>query len=153
MTHTLTTSMTLPVPRADVFAFFAEAHNLERITPPALRFHITSPSPVTIEQDALIEYTMRLHGVHFGWLTKITRWDPPHEFVDEQLKGPYKLWVHRHTFEERDGTTIINDEVRYRLPLWPFGEIVHPIIRRQLNSIFAYRQQAVARYFAEEYAH
>jgi ligand-binding SRPBCC domain-containing protein len=151
MTHILKTSMTLRVPRDEVFQFFAEAQNLERITPPEMRFKILTPLPITIKQGALIEYSMSLHGARFRWLTKITRWNPPHEFVDEQLSGPYKMWIHTHTFEEQDGSTTIHDEVRYRLPFWPFSEVAHPAVRWQLNKIFRFRQEAVRQYFARQH--
>ena len=143
--------MTLPVPRAEVFEFFAEAQNLERIMPRALRFKILTPLPITIEQGALIEYSMSLHGASFRWLTKITCWNPPYEFVDEQLSGPYKMWIHRHFFEEQDGATTIKDEVRYHLPLWPFGEITYPVVRWQIGKIFHFRQEAVRRFFARKH--
>jgi len=143
MTHILKTAMTLPLPRAEVFAFFAEAQNLERITPPQLRFRILTPLPLTIKQGSLIEYSMSLHGARFRWLTKITHWNPPHGFVDEQLRGPYKVWIHTHTFEAQGGQTIITDEVQYRLPFRPLGEIAYPLVRWQLEGIFRSRQEAV----------
>jgi ligand-binding SRPBCC domain-containing protein len=148
MTHVVRASMTLERDRDEVFAFFAAAENLERITPSSLRFEIVTPRPIEIRQGALIEYRLKLLGIPFRWLTEITVWDPPHEFVDEQLKGPYRLWRHRHTFREVEGGTEIEDVVQYGLPFPPLGDLALPLIRRELRRIFAHRQEAVARLLA-----
>ncbi len=145
MDRELHTTLELPLPVDEVFAFFAEAGNLERITPPELRFEILTSLPVEMRRGTLLEYRLRLFGVPFRWQTRIAAWDPPHGFVDVQLRGPYALWEHTHVFVATDGGTLIDDRVRYRLPLAPFGDVVHPLVRRQLARIFAYRQEAVRR--------
>ena len=147
--HTLTTSMRLPLPRQEVFAFFAEAANLERITPPELRVEIVTPQPLHLVEGTLIDYQLRLLGVPLRWQSQIIRWDPPGTFVDAQRRGPYKSWIHTHRFREVEGETIIEDAVEYCLPYWPLGELVYPLVRRQLHRIFRYRQQAIRAYFFE----
>ena len=147
MIHLLRSSMELLLPREEVFAFFADAANLQRITPPELGFEILTSQPFRLAEGALIDYRLRLFGLPFSWQTRIARWDPPHQFVDEQVRGPYGLWIHTHQFHEMGRKTIISDEVQYRLPLWPLGEIAHPLVRAQLNHIFSYRQEAISACF------
>ena len=130
------------MPREAVFAFFADAPNLERITPPELRFRILTPHPIPMQQGTLIDYKLRLCGVSFSWRACITAWEPPVGFVDEQVHGPYRLWRHSHRFCEAWEGTIIEDTVHYRLP---FGDSFHPLMGLQLRRIFRFRQSAVRR--------
>ena len=142
--HLLHTSMHLPLPRPEVFAFFADAANLEAITPPELHFHITTPLPITMRKDAIIDYRLRLRGIPFSWRTRIAEWEPPLRFVDEQLRGPYALWEHTHTFTNApDGGTLVQDTVRYQLPLGPLGRLALQLVKQDLSRIFGYREVRV----------
>lgn len=144
--HLLKYQIEIGLPRPQVFDFFADAGNLERITPPQLNFHIVTPQPIDIQKGTLIDYELKLRGLPMRWRTEISEWDPPNSFVDRQLSGPYKQWIHRHTFTELGPSrTLIEDEVRYRLPLEPLADAAHFIVRRELEAIFEFRQQAVAR--------
>ncbi len=135
----------LPIDRA--FEFYGDARNLERITPPWLGFEVTTPGPIEMEVGTLIEYRLRLHRVPVRWRTRIEVWEPPRRFVDAQIRGPYSLWEHTHTFEaEGPEATIIRDRVRYAIPFGPLGELANRLlVRRDLRRIFDYRREAVAR--------
>ncbi len=132
-------------PRAEVFAFFADARNLEAITPPWLRFGIETPGPVEMRRGTLISYRMSLHGLSVRWLTRIEEWEPQRRFVDRQLRGPYALWHHTHCFDDRARGTVMCDRVRYALPLGPLGELARgAFVDRDLGRIFDFRRDAVA---------
>src|SRR5262249_43066673 len=104
-------------PIEEVFAFYSDATNLEAITPPWLHFSVIRRPPIGVAAGPVIEYRLRWHVVPLRWTTLIEEWEPPHRFVDTQLRGPYRFWQHTHTFEARAGGTLIRDRVRYRLPL------------------------------------
>lgn len=143
-TYRLIREQIISRPLDEVFAFFADARNLEALTPPWLRFEILTPGEIEMRVGSIIQYALRVHGLPIHWTTSITVWNPPFEFVDVQLRGPYVLWHHRHTFEPIGNSTRMIDEVNYRLPLGWIGRAMHSVIvRRDLKTIFDYREQAV----------
>ena len=132
-------------PRTEVFSFFSNAFNLERLTPPFLNFKILTPAPIDIQTDTIIEYRIKLFGIPMYWRTRILNFEPEDSFVDSQERGPYTLWHHTHTFEETDDGTLMKDIVLYRLPLGPLGRLAHFLfVRRTLKRIFSYRRDALA---------
>ena len=144
--HVLERCQRLPVTAERAFAFFSDARNLEAITPSWLRFRVLTPGAIEMRPGALIEYRLRLHGVPLTWRTRIAVWEPPHRFVDVQLRGPYALWEHTHTFAPAAAdAVIIRDRVRYALPFGPLGELARRLfVRRDLDRIFDHRRRAIA---------
>lgn len=139
--HQFQCDVWLPLPPEELFPFFSDAANLDGITPPWLHFRIVTPQPLEMRAGTLIDYKLKVRGMPLRWRTRIREWQPPHRFVDEQLRGPYRLWIHEHLLEARDGGTLARDVVRYAVPL---DFLVHPLfVRRDVESLFAFRQEAL----------
>lgn len=132
----------LPRPIDEVFAFFSEADNLERITPPWLSFRIATPGPIVMQVGTVIDYALKIRGVPVRWRSEITEWGPPYAFTDEQRRGPYRSWVHRHSFAEADGGTRVTDRVAYRV--WGGRLFDRLFVRRDVERIFRFRQARLA---------
>lgn len=144
-TYLLTSSLFVRRPRAEVFDFFADARNLEFITPPWLKFNVLTPTPIAMRVGALIDYKLKVRGFPMRWQSEITAWEPPHRFIDEQRRGPYRLWIHEHTFVEQDGGTLVSDRVEYAVP---GGAIVRRLfVAPDLEKIFAFRRERLAEHF------
>ena len=144
--HTLETTQRLPGPPETVFPFFADARNLEAITPPLLRFRVLTPGPIEMRVGTHIQYRLRVRGLPVSWQTLIQAWEPPHRFVDVQIRGPYALWHHTHEFvATADGTgTLMTDRVRYAVGFGPLGSLaVRALVRRDVEAIFAFRREAI----------
>lgn len=141
----LNAEMIIPHRLDSVFPYFAAAHNLEEITPPFLKFRVSSSDELVMAPGTVIEYSLRLHGIPLGWKSLISVWEPPYRFVDEQLRGPYRYWIHEHIFEERGNGVLVKDHVRYQV----FGgRIVHDLfVKRDLMTIFQFRQQKLSALF------
>jgi ligand-binding SRPBCC domain-containing protein len=144
--HQLARTQRIGRPLPEVFAFFADASNLEALTPPFLHFRILSPMPIEMRTGAQLDYQLSLFGVPVKWRTRITDWQPGRRFVDEQESGPYALWRHTHEFEAHDACTIVRDAVQYSVPLGALGTIAHALfVRRTLDRIFDFRRDAIGR--------
>lgn len=145
MANVFTIEFWLPQPRYCVFPFFADARNLQSITPPWLRFEVLTPPPIVMQRGTRIDYRLRIHGIPFNWQSEITCWEPPFRFRDEQRRGPYRTWIHTHEFTEREDGTLCRDQVEYTVP---GGRLVDALfVRRDVESIFAYRRKALQNRF------
>ncbi len=143
--YRLDTGTWLRKPLAEVFAFFADAGNLETLTPPWLRFELITRTPIDMAPGTMIDYRLRLFGLPVRWRSEITAWEPPVRFVDEQRRGPYRLWRHTHTFAAEDGGTRVEDHVEFSAL---GGAIVNEwIVARDLRRIFSYRHHQLDRLF------
>jgi ligand-binding SRPBCC domain-containing protein len=137
----------LPAPREQVFEFFSDASRLELLTPPWLKFKVLTPSPIKMAAGLTIDYRLRLHGLPMRWQTLISVWEPPVRFVDEQARGPYRLWHHEHIFEPVEGGTLCRDLVDYKIL---GGRIIDALfVRPDLRKIFAFRRQKLAELFPQ----
>ena len=135
----------LPLPPSDVFPFFGDAANLEAITPTWLHFKTLTPAPIEMKAGTLIDYQIRVHGFPCKWRTRISVWEPPYRFVDEQIRGPYRQWIHEHQFEAKRGGTLVRDSVRYAVP---FDFLIHAwLVRPDIEQIFLYRSTALQKRF------
>jgi ligand-binding SRPBCC domain-containing protein len=136
-TFRLQTQLWLPQPRDKIFAFFADPRNLDRLTPAWLKFHTETLDTSKISRGAMLNYRLRIHGIPIRWQSEISAWDPPDGFIDRQVKGPYALWIHQHTFAESSGGTMVGDDVEYAVP---GGALVQKfLVAHDLARIFAYR--------------
>ena len=143
--YQLKTELWLPQPRSEIFQFFADPANLERLTPEWLRFEIISEAQQTLTEGTRLNYRLRIHGVPITWQSEITGWNPPHQFVDRQTRGPYRLWIHEHTFVDQEGGTLVCDNVQYSV----FGGALvnRFLVSPDLDRIFKYRHRALKTIF------
>ena len=131
-----------------VFSFFAKPENLRRITPSTLDFQILTPTPISMVKGTVIDYNIKVMGIRVHWRTLITSYNPPNQFVDEQTKGPYLLWIHTHTFKVKDEGVEIHDCIEYSIPMGLLGRFVHFLwIKRKLDQIFDFRRRKIEEIF------
>ena len=148
--HTLKKEQKISRNILDVFEFFSKPENLSIITPKKMDFKILTPSPIEMKEGALIDYTVKIKTFPVRWRTLITKYDPPHVFIDQQLKGPYSIWHHTHTFEKiNDKETLISDIIKYGLPFSFIGSMVNSLyVKKDLENIFSYRFEKIREIFA-----
>ena len=148
MSHVLEREQIVPRPVAEVFAFFPDAANLERLTPPRLNFKILTHLPIVMRSGAVIDYQLSLFRVPFRWRTLIDSFEPTQRFTDVQLRGPYRSWRHVHEFEAVAGGTRMRDRVEYEVPLGPLGEIARALfVTKQVEAIFDFRRDIICDIF------
>lgn len=139
------TQQILDQPLTKVFEFFSDAHNLAEITPPWLHFEVLTPAPIEMKVGTCIDYCLKLRGIPIRWQSEITEWNPPHSFVDEQRRGPYRLWRHTHTFNEEKGSVVVGDTIKYAV--WGNELIGRLFVAPDIEKIFAYRFDRLAEMF------
>ncbi len=142
--YRLTADIEFEHPLHEVFEFFSDAANLEQITPPSIRFRMLTPTPVEMSKGTLLDYRIRIHQVPVRWRTLIGCWEPPVRFVDEQVKGPYRWWIHEHTFKETTNGTHMRDVVQFGVPLrW----LTSGWVCRDVREIFEFRLRKLGELF------
>ena len=142
---TIDTEVRLLAKSEEVWPFFSNVRNLERLTPGFLKFQVLTLDPIEMKEGTLIDYRLRIRGIPIRWQSRITVWDPPHRFVDEQVRGPYRYWIHQHTLEPDGNTTIARDLVRYD---HIGGQLVNRLmVGRDVETIFAYRRKVLEEVF------
>jgi ligand-binding SRPBCC domain-containing protein len=149
MEHLFLAEQVIDRPMDEVFQFFSDAQNLQRITPPLLEFNILTPLPIKMQKGTLIDYRMKVRGIPMRWKTLIEEWTPPHRFTDTQLKGPYSFWHHTHEFSAlSENRTLMKDRVRYRVGWGVIGRVInHLVVKRDIEKIFAFRKSEIEKLF------
>ncbi len=148
MNNIYETEMKVKAPVEEVFKFFSEPANLQKITPPWLKFKIITAQPIKMSAGTLIDYRLSLYGLPINWKTKITVWEPPYRFIDEQLKGPYKQWIHEHTFNAVEGGCLIRDSVQYQISGWILSPLINRFfVKRDIERIFTYRRNKIREFY------
>lgn len=145
--HRFQADIFLPRSLEEVFSFFSDARNLETLTPPWLHFEILTPTPVEMGAGTMIDYRLRLHGLPLRWRSEVTLWEPPQRFVDEQRRGPYRLWIHEHTFAPGDGGTWVRDRIDYAI--WGGAFVQRLLVAPDLERIFDYRHKRLLELFGK----
>lgn len=150
-TYEIHTTQVINRPIEEVFVFFSKPENLAVITPKKLGFKILTPTPIKMNKGCLIDYLIHLMGIPVHWRTIITDYDPPHMFIDQQLKGPYSLWHHTHTFKKIENGVEIKDRIIYSIPLGWMGQLLHKFwIKKDLNNIFSHRKKVISDLFMND---
>lgn len=143
--YELRSEVIVPAPLDEIWPFFCDARNLERLTPSFLRFEVLTPEPIDMRKGTLIDYKLRIRGLPIRWRSEITAWEPRHRFVDEQRRGPYRCWIHEHTFEARGDETVARDYVQYD---HLGGALVNRLmVGPDVLRIFAYREKMLRQIF------
>ncbi len=145
MYYQLTDHFVVKADLATTWDFFSKAENLPRITPAWMNFQVRTPQPIVLKQDSQLDYTIHWMGIPLNWRTRIIDWSPPRQFIDLQLRGPYSLWHHQHTFTAGEDGTICTDRVLYKVPVPIIGRIMNSlIVKRQLIGIFEFRRKVIS---------
>lgn len=148
--HSWKTETKIKRPIKEVFEFFSNAENLDLLTPPELRFKILTPGPVTMKKNAIIDYKLYLFHIPFYWRTRITVWEPPFRFIDEQVKGPYHIWIHEHSFLENGTSTIMIDNIQFLSKGYFLEPILNKLfVEKKVKDIFSYREKKLLEIFNE----
>ncbi len=110
---------------------------------------LTSLDDREIYEGMVIDYTVKpLLGLPLRWQTEIVKVNKPFYFTDRQVKGPYKIWEHTHTYFEKENGILMTDEIKYQLPLGILGNWMNTlIVQKKIESIFAYRKAILIKMF------
>lgn len=132
----------LPCSLEEAFAFHTDIQNLPKLSPPDT--HVQIQNEVTsFEKGTRIVLKAQKGYRAMTWEVEVSEFNPPYSFTDVAIKSPFKSWSHTHSFFQKEGTTYMQDSIECTLPFGFIGKLFESYVKKELETMFAYRHKAI----------